>query len=57
VPEEGLRPQLWVNLGFMLVLLVPALVTTRRREMSIRAYKILGLILMAAYFVAAWAIQ
>ena len=57
VPKEGLRPQLWVNLGFMLVLLVPALVTTRRREMSIRAYKILGLILMAAYFVAAWAIQ
>lgn len=57
VPEEGLRPQLWVNLGFMIVLLVPALVTTRRREISIRAYKILGFALIGSYFVAAWVIQ
>jgi hypothetical protein len=48
---------LWVNLGFMIVLLVPALVTTRRREISIRAYKIMGSALMASYFVAAWVIQ
>lgn len=57
VPEEGLRPQLWVNLAFMLVLLVPALVTTRRREISTRAYKAMGFTLMTSYFVAAWVIQ
>jgi cation:H+ antiporter len=57
VPKEGLQSQLWVNLAFMVVLLVPSLVTTRRREMSIRAYQTMGFTLMASYFVAAWVIQ
>jgi cation:H+ antiporter len=57
VPQEGLMGQLWVNLGFMLVLLVPTLFTTPRRELSVRAYQVMGTALGLAYFLSAWAIQ
>ena len=57
VPQEGLREQLWVNLGFMVVLLIPALFTTRKRELSIRTYQVMGAFLMSSYFAAAWVIQ
>ncbi len=57
IPADGVRPQLWVNLVFMLVLLVPALITTRKREISVRGYKVMGSLLMSSYFVAAWVIQ
>ncbi|MDP7062735.1 MAG: hypothetical protein QF489_07370 [Planctomycetota bacterium] len=57
VPEPGLREQLWVNLGFMIVLLIPALFTTRARELSIRTYQTMGVFLIGSYFAAAWVIQ
>lgn len=54
VPQEGLVPQLVVNLVATLVLMLPALLTTPKRELSIRTYRTMGFALIGGYFAGAY---
>ena len=54
VPQDGLSAQLWINAGVTAILLVPALLSTGRREVSVQAFRIAGAVLVAAYLASAW---
>lgn len=54
VPQEGLAPQLVVNMAATAILLFPALATTRMRELSIKTYQVMGCLLMVSYLGTAW---
>lgn len=54
VPQEGLLPQLLINLVATAVLMLPAILTTPKRELSIRTYQVMGALLVGGYFVGAF---
>ncbi|MHC4380682.1 MAG: sodium:calcium antiporter [Planctomycetota bacterium] len=54
VPQEGLGPQLVVNMAATAILVFPALATNKMRELSSKTYRVMGCLLIGLYFSAAW---
>ncbi|PCJ53058.1 MAG: hypothetical protein COA70_10375 [Planctomycetota bacterium] len=53
VPQEGLRAQVILNMVATCVLLVPAILTNKNREISIKAYQGMGVLLIGGYLAGA----
>jgi len=54
MPQEGLRAQILLNLIATGVLLIPGILTNKNRELSIKAYQGMGLLLIGGYFAGAY---
>lgn len=57
VPSVGLAAQLWSNLAFTAVLVIPLAFRMRPGATPVVLHRATGVMLMAGYLVAAWAIQ
>jgi Ca2+/Na+ antiporter len=53
-PQEGLSAQVQLNMIATLVLIIPGILTTKNREISIKAYQGMGVLLIGGYLAGAY---